>query len=231
MKLPLDCAGRTLTIAQSTAPFYEGNYARVYPSAVTLYCGYAYESALISESFQTAIPSALSFAAGLLLLALFLWQAFQRQLDPGTLCGALAAFSHLPARIMDTSFHHQYVNLYDNIAPIDTGGLCRDLALVTLLIMLLCKLPGWRRAVLSAVTIVLNGTLLLNLILSSQENASISLVIWFSFLGTAGLLLALVSGFWEWNRRRWFFRLFCTLTLAGTLLYALPAALAENPAA
>ncbi len=226
----MDCAGKTLTIAQSTAPFYEGNYARVYPAAVTLYCGYAYESALISESFQTAIPSALSFAAGLLLLALFLWQAVQRRLDPGTLCGALAAFSYLSTRIMDVSFRYQYFSLDGSIAPVDVSSLCQNLTLIMLLIMLLCKLSGWRQAVLSAVTIVLNGMLVLNLILSARENASITLVIWFSFLGTIGLLLALVFGLWEWNRRRWFFRLFCPMTLAGTLLYVLPTALTGNPA-
>ncbi len=229
VKLPLDCAGKTLTIAQSTAPFYEGNRARVYPAAVTLYCGYAYESALISESFQTAIPSALSFAAGLLLLVLFLWQAFQRRLDPGTLCGALAAFSYLSARIIDVSFRYQYFALDGSIVLVDMSSLGRNLTLIMLLIMLLCKLSGWRQAVLSTVTIVLNGMLLVNLILSAQERASIPLILWFSLLGTVGLLLAAVLGLWEW-KRRWFFRLFCPLTLAGTLLYVLPASLTGNSA-
>lgn len=229
VKLPLDCAGKTLTIAQSTAPFYEGDHARVYPAAVMLYCGYAYESALISESFQTAIPSALSFLAGLLLLTLFLWQAFQRRLDPGTLCGALAAFSYLSTRIMDVSFRYQYFALDGSIVPVDVSSLCKDLTLIVLLIMLLCKLSGWRQAVLSAVTIVLDGMLLVNLILSVQERASIPMILWFSFLGTVGLLLAAVLGLWEWKRQR-FFRLFCPLTLAGTLLYVLPTALTGNPA-
>ncbi|NBI69428.1 hypothetical protein D1646_22235, partial [Pseudoflavonifractor sp. 60] len=40
----------------------------VWPCGVTLYCGYAYESALIAQSFQTAVPAALAFAAGTLLL-------------------------------------------------------------------------------------------------------------------------------------------------------------------
>ena len=230
VQLPLDCAGKTLTIAQSTAPFFEGNHARVYPSAATLYCGYAYESALISESFQTAIPSALAFAAGMALLALFLWLAFQGRIDPGTLCGALAAFSYLSTRIMDVSFRYQYFVLDGNIAPVDVSSIGRNLTLIMLLIMLLCKLSGWRQAVLSAVTIVLNGMLVLNLVLAAQERASISLVLCFSFLGTVGLVLVMVFGLWEWNRRRWFFRLFCPLSLAGTLLYVLPAALTGNPA-
>ena len=74
------------------------------------------------------------------------------------------------------------------------GGLCRDLALIMLLIMLLCKLSGWRRAVLSTVTLVLAAMRLVNLILSAQERASIPLIMWFSFLGTVGLLLTLAFG-------------------------------------
>ena len=77
--LPQNYQGNILTIAQSTDPS-GGELAEpsttVWPCAVTLYCGYAYESALVAESFQTAVPAALAFAAGMLLLALFLWQAF-----------------------------------------------------------------------------------------------------------------------------------------------------------
>ena len=49
--LPQNYAGKTLTIAQSTAP-YGGELQKpsmtVWPCAVTLYCGYAYESALVT---------------------------------------------------------------------------------------------------------------------------------------------------------------------------------------
>ena len=45
----------------------------VYPSPVWLSCGYAYESRIIAESFQTAIPAALCFVLGLLLSAAFFW--------------------------------------------------------------------------------------------------------------------------------------------------------------
>ena len=61
--LPQNYAGKTLTIAQSTDP-YGGELQKpsmtVWPCAVTLYCGYAYESALVAESFQTAVPAALA---------------------------------------------------------------------------------------------------------------------------------------------------------------------------
>lgn len=76
ISLPSDYLGKTLTIAQSTGlgekqiPEMEPT---VYPSPVWLSCGYAYESRIIAESFQTAIPAALCFVLGLLLSAAFLW--------------------------------------------------------------------------------------------------------------------------------------------------------------
>ncbi len=90
MTLPQDYVGKTLTIAQSGESEIEGG--RVYPCVMTLFCGYTYESGLISESFQTAIPSALAFAAGAALLGLALWRAARGKLDPTLICGAFAAF-------------------------------------------------------------------------------------------------------------------------------------------
>ena len=69
MPLPQDYVGKTLTIAQSGESEIEGG--AVYPCIVTLSCGYADESRLIAESFQTAVPASLAFAAGAALLALW----------------------------------------------------------------------------------------------------------------------------------------------------------------
>ena len=52
--LPGDYLGKELTIAQS-AGATEGAPSTIYPCAVSLTCGYAYESGLIAESFGTAI--------------------------------------------------------------------------------------------------------------------------------------------------------------------------------
>ena len=94
MTLSLDYAGKTLTIAQSS-PLRSEKEGTVWPCAVTLYCGHAYESTLVEESFQTAVLVTLSFAAGTLLLALFTLQTLQGTPDLGTLCGELMAFSGL----------------------------------------------------------------------------------------------------------------------------------------
>ena len=99
--LPQNYQGKTLTIAQSTDPS-GGELAEptttVWPCAVTLYCGYAYESELVAKSFQTAVPAALFFAP----MALFAAQTLRGAPDLGTLCGALLAFFWL-ARQLDLS--------------------------------------------------------------------------------------------------------------------------------
>ena len=64
LSLPPDYHGKTLTVAQATSlgerQEPEADQV-VWPCSVQLYCGYSYESGLISESFQTAIPATLCF--------------------------------------------------------------------------------------------------------------------------------------------------------------------------
>ena len=70
VSLPGDCAGKTVTIAQSTG--FDWEMPKVWPVPVLLTCPYAHESELIAESFRTAVPAALCFFGGGTLLALFL---------------------------------------------------------------------------------------------------------------------------------------------------------------
>ncbi|MDD6484821.1 MAG: GHKL domain-containing protein [Clostridiales bacterium] len=79
ISLPSDYHGKKLTVAQSSPVIGENqNYPqKVYPSEVSLYCGYSYESALIADASETAIPAALLFALGILMLAAFVWSAFE----------------------------------------------------------------------------------------------------------------------------------------------------------
>lgn len=93
--LPQNYQGKTLTIAQSTDPSggeLAEPTATVWPCAVTLYCGYAYESRLVAESVQATVPVTLAFAAGTLLMALFTLQALRGTPDLGALYGGLLAF-------------------------------------------------------------------------------------------------------------------------------------------
>lgn len=138
ISLPPDYLGRTLTVAQSTGlgekqePEPE---VTVYLSRVTLGCGYAYESGLISESFQAAIPAALCFGLGLLLAAAFLWQGLRGRWDAGLPAAALAVFAWMTARLSVVSFFYRYFP-----APnADVNALCRALSLTALLVFLGCR--------------------------------------------------------------------------------------------
>lgn len=127
--------GKPLPVAQSTDPSggeLAEPSATVWPCAVTLYCGYAYESALVAESFQTAVPAALAFAAGTLLLALFLRQAFQGRLALDALCGGLTAFFWLAGRLSMTFLPSAQLGPL----PVDVSALARELSLTLLLVFL-----------------------------------------------------------------------------------------------
>ena len=69
---------------------------------------YAYESALIAESFQTAVSVSLAFAAGTALMILFSLQTLRGAPDLKTVCGALMAFFWLMGRLRQASFAEYY---------------------------------------------------------------------------------------------------------------------------
>lgn len=75
---------------------------------MTLSCGYAYESGLIAQSFQTAVPAALCCAAALLLLALMVWQAFHGKAELGLLWAALALFFWMLEVLGNAPFFYAY---------------------------------------------------------------------------------------------------------------------------
>jgi hypothetical protein len=140
--LPEDYLGKTLTVAQSTDPYggeLQGPATKVWPCAVTLYCGYAYKSVLIADSFRAAVPAALCFVAGASLLALFVLQVFRETPDPGVLCGGLTAFFWLAGRL-DFLPNAHLVPL-----PVDVAALSRDFSLTLLLVFLSFRLKGWKR--------------------------------------------------------------------------------------
>ena len=154
--LPQNYQGKTLTIAQSTDSFggeLQEPSTTVWPCGVTLYCGYAYESALVAESFQTAIPAALTFAAGTLLLALFLWQAFQGRLALDALCSGLTAFLWLAGRLALTFLPNAQLGPL----PVDVAILARNLSLTLLLVFLASRLTGRRRKVVGLLAYVIRN--------------------------------------------------------------------------
>ena len=227
----MDYRGRTLTIAQGTY-IYEGVPAAeitAYPAAVTLLCGYAYESGLIAQSFRTAIPAALAYAAAALLLALMVWRAFHGRRDPGLLWAALALFFVMAREVGTAPFFYQYFGR----TQFDFAGLARFFALAALLAFLSSR-AGKRRWALWVLTglYTLSVSIYLVIELRGLELTS-DLLIFLAvslpiLLGFCALLAALALGGLFWRKESRFYRLFCPIMLAGILLFVAGAAL-ERP--
>ena len=216
--LPQNYAGKMLTVAQSSDPSggeLQEPVMTVWPCAVTLYCGYAYESALVAESFQAAVPAALAFAAGTLLLTLFTAQTFRGKPDFGTLCGALLAFFWL-ARRLDLSL---LPNVPLGPLPVDAAGLARELSLTLLLVFLASRLTGWRRVVICLCAGVQGITVAVYVAMQIMGQLTLYFALTVPAISLAGLVAALACGVLEW-KRNWFYRVFCPLTAAGAIAYA-----------
>lgn len=210
--LPQNYRGMTLTVAQSTDPSggeLQEPSATVWPCSLTLYSGNAYESELTAESFKTAVPAALAFAAMALLLAVFAVQALRGTPDLGVLCGALTAFFFLMGRLSPALF------LYTSQGSLSLdAALGRNLSLALLLVFLTSRLTGRRRWAAGLLAGALFAALAADI--AAQITGWVTLV-WApvpNYIGLAGLAAALVCGVLE---RSWFFRVFCPLTAAGAL--------------
>lgn len=216
ISLPHDYENKTLTIAQSTDQSglaAERTQALVYPCSVTLYCGYAYESGLISEGVRAVIPAALAFGAGVILLFLFLWQGSRGKWDPGLPAAALAAFLAQCACLAAPSFAMDYL---DRLA-LDVGGLSRLFLLATLLAFLASRQTGVRRNILWAFAGVQGVVSLVQAVPEIDRAAGF---VWRAVpeaVGLLGLAAALVCGGLAWREREVFARFFCPLVLAGAL--------------
>ena len=107
--LPMDYQGKTLTIAQAFPEYSETGSVKAFPAPVKLYCGYAYESALISESFKTAIICAAAFMIGSFLLVVF-----ARNHDWSILCLSVFVFIWMLMQLTGTSFYWKYFGTFEN---------------------------------------------------------------------------------------------------------------------
>ena len=194
VSLPMDHVGKTLTIVQSTGlgekqiPEAEST---VYFCGVTLSCGYAYESALIAESFRTAIPAALCFALGLLLCAAFLWQGFRGRWDAGLALAALAVFSLMLSPLAAVSFLGRYLPYPQT----DWNALCRALRLTALLVFLGERGGGRLRWVLWCAAALHGLTALLGRSAAASPLTTVS-----EYVGLLGLVAASVLAM-VWMKR------------------------------
>ena len=148
VNLPDDCAGRTLTIAQSTGLDWE--MPTVWPVAVSLTCSSAYAGGLIAESFRTTVHAALFLAAGAAVLLAYLWQLRQGVRDAGLLCAALCLLLWMAAILLQSSFTGMMLGQ----TRVDWRTLCKGLSLTALLAFLTGRAGRFRSAfwVLTALT-------------------------------------------------------------------------------
>ena len=123
ISLPADYRGKTLTIAQSFPEWTETGSVTAWPASVRLYCGYAYESGLISETTRSTLAASAAFLLILVLLAGFVLSG-----DWSILCLAVVAVHLMADQLIGTGFHARYfptdANTVDAALPlVSTLGL------------------------------------------------------------------------------------------------------------
>ena len=150
--LPADYVGHTLTIAQSSPIYSEKQNAydsTVYPCDTYLYCGYAYESGLISDTVKIIIPAALLFSLGLLLCSLFAVSSVKGKFFPELIVIAIASFIQMCGILAEAPFFYKYFP-----APaIDPIYLCHFLSISVLLLFFIIKTKKHRILYISAASI------------------------------------------------------------------------------
>ena len=217
ISLPADYTGKTLTVAQSFPEYTETSSVRAYPAEITLYCGYAYESGLISESFATALLMAAAFLVGVILLV-----AFVLHQDWSVLCLSLVSFLWMVSLLSETSFFWEYFGTFDN-------SLLASIPLVSVgaLLLFLTLRSGRRKKVLWAiVSAYLLSVAAASVVLYILPNFGASNVIgtflavklpsWLAFISLAVILVLAVL---FWRKESWFWQVFTPLAILGVVAY------------
>ena len=208
--LPTNYQGKTLTIAQSFPEWTETGSVTAWPASVRLYCGYAYESGLISESIGSVLVAALAFVIGAVLVA-----AFVRSLDWSILCLSLVAFSWMTEKLIAVSFFARYYGSnYGAIASIaPMVGAAALLVFLTLRAMPRGKFL-WIGTGAYLVSVIAYGIIpTLHISINSTLFFLIDSFPEWVALGT--IVVLLVMGLVGRNKNDWFFRIFTPTALGG----------------
>lgn len=110
LSLPQNYQGKTLIIAQSYSSIGEKSDANptFYPCGVRFYCNYAYESNMIANTSKTMIPAVFFFLLSILLLILYIWNAFMKTLSFPMYPLALMSVFLMGRQLVLAPFYHQY---------------------------------------------------------------------------------------------------------------------------
>lgn len=223
ISLPDGYLGKTLTIAQSTSPYPETpRMATIaFPCSVKLYCGFAYESELIAESFQTAALGAVGYVLGAALLVLFTIGLIRRRADAGLLLLALTVFLTMSAQMYSTSYALNYFGIPDLAS---TAVMLRQVTTVMLLAFLSSRAgrfrcPAW--ILTGLCTAALAAFVLLGRDVATRQDL-ISFLVWSlpGILQAVGLLAMLICS-WLLRRESRFHRVFAPLVSTGVVAYLL----------
>jgi len=209
ISLPTDYHGKVLTIAQSTPEYTEAASARAFPCEVRLYCGYAYESGLISQSFRTALFCLTLFLVGAVLLG-----AYVRRERTGPLFAGLMALLWMTWLLSKTSFSYHYFGMRWSGLTV----LVQYLLALSLLLTLSVRARKGKRAMLllsavcgvSLVPILVLALTGFVLPFAPADFLTGPLTEWIT---TAALVAALVMGTLSWRKESGFYRLFIPLAL------------------
>lgn len=217
ISLPVDYLGKTLTIAQSFPEYTEGNSVMAYPSNVMLYCGYAYESKLISESFGTATLSAAAFALGVILLI-----AAVHNRDWGVMALAIVTFLWMTSQVIGTSFFHQYFNM-DMNSPSAAIPLVSAWALLFFLYtragkgrkLLLCTLTAYALSLVCYIGLMVCQPVI-KASIGAMPYPILRLPEWLVLLN---LVIVLIFSTLHWRRESWFWQAFTPIAYVLLALY------------
>ncbi len=221
VRLPESYYGKTLTIAQSSGLSEiqgEGTY-KVYPCFVTLYCGYAYESSLIAESFRTVAPATVCFLLSVVLLLTFCVEVYREREAMALLWAAVTLLLWMMNLLSNASFTGKYQG-EETLAWILTGHI---LSMLVVLMFLACCGKKYRW--------VLWGFMIAD---GAAGLAALLLEWWYPGQGgnlmsffkldlpehlcLAGLICALYLGYRYWQKESRFYAFFVPIASAGIVV-------------
>lgn len=217
ISLPSDYQGKTLTIAQSFSEYMDFSSVLAIPVSVKLYCGFAYESELISESFAVSMATMVIFTVAIILLI-----AFVRNRDTSMLLLALFAFLQMTSLLTKTSFFSRYFSTPEN----SITYMIPMLASSTLLIFLAAKGGKYRRFLFVICTVQLMSTVICTAFLITLSAFSVfdTVTIIFDFVqrlaewsAFAGLIMTLVFSAAFWRKEQWIWKVFTPLAFTFTV--------------
>lgn len=215
LSLPRNYVGKTLTIAQSTPDWSEPGTVRAYPANVVLYCGYAYESTLITESFFVFTAAAALFLLGVILLI-----AFLRNRKLATLAAALISMLWMCSVLTDAAFYPYYFGY----RMFNWRGICFGCSALLLMAVLSARALRFKKILWSVTALFGVSVSVYGVIMVFTPLANATPLMKFlmgpamEWVGVLAMITFLVLGILWWKKSR-FYALFTSLSLGFGVIW------------